>query len=55
MAFTCPVCWWTSQHPEDEKHGYCGNCHAWTGLSAAPYLADEELEILAGRPSAATT
>jgi hypothetical protein len=21
----------TSGHPEDERHGYCGNCHDWTG------------------------
>jgi hypothetical protein len=23
----------TSHHPEDEKHGYCGNCHEFTGRS----------------------
>jgi len=22
----------TSHHPEDEKHGYCGNCHDFTGV-----------------------
>ena len=31
MSFTCPVCWRTSYHPDDEKYGYCGNCHDYTG------------------------
>lgn len=30
MAFTCPKCSLTSHHPEDERHGYCGNCHEFT-------------------------
>jgi hypothetical protein len=30
MAFTCPQCGMKSHHPEDEKHGYCGRCHAFT-------------------------
>ena len=30
MGFTCPRCGMTSGHPEDERHGYCGNCHDWT-------------------------
>lgn len=30
MAFTCPRCHATSYHPEDERHGYCGNCHDFT-------------------------
>lgn len=30
MAFTCPKCGMTSHHPEDERHGYCGNCHDFT-------------------------
>jgi hypothetical protein len=30
MAFTCPVCNSTSHHPDDERHGYCGACHAFT-------------------------
>lgn len=30
MVFTCPVCKATSHHPEDVRHGYCGNCHAFT-------------------------
>lgn len=34
MAFTCPQCNRTSHHPDDEKHGYCGNCHEFTGLKA---------------------
>jgi hypothetical protein len=30
MSFTCPRCGMTSHHPEDERHGYCGNCHDFT-------------------------
>lgn len=30
MSFTCPKCKLTSHHPEDERHGYCGNCHEFT-------------------------
>jgi hypothetical protein len=26
----------TSHHPEDEKHGYCGNCHEFTGRLLTP-------------------
>lgn len=25
--FTCPRCGWTSHHPEDLAHRYCGHCH----------------------------
>lgn len=32
LPFTCPVCRRTSHHPEDAKNGYCGNCHAFTGI-----------------------
>ena len=31
MSYTCPVCWRTSYHPDDEKYSYCGNCHGFTG------------------------
>jgi hypothetical protein len=30
MSFTCPRCHKTSHHPEDERHGYCANCHDFT-------------------------
>ena len=30
MSFTCPKCFYTSHHPEDERHGYCANCHDFT-------------------------
>jgi hypothetical protein len=30
MSFTCPKCKKTSHHPDDERHGYCGNCHEFT-------------------------
>lgn len=31
MTFTCPRCRATSHHPKDEEHGYCGQCHDFTG------------------------
>ena len=31
MSFECPKCHAVSHHPEDERHGYCGNCHEFTG------------------------
>lgn len=31
MAFTCPRCGRTSHNPNDEREGYCGACHGWTG------------------------
>lgn len=31
MAFTCPRCGRTSHSPDDEREGYCGACHDWTG------------------------
>lgn len=30
LLFTCPHCGMTSHHPEDARHGYCGNCHDFT-------------------------
>lgn len=32
-SFTCPVCGKTSYHPKDIEHGYCGNCHDFTGAT----------------------
>jgi ribosomal protein S27AE len=29
-SITCPRCGWTSHHPADVEHGYCGHCHAFT-------------------------
>jgi len=31
-SFTCPECGATSYHPDDFRHGYCGRCHAFTGV-----------------------
>lgn len=31
MAFTCPRCAAVSHNPNDEREGYCGACHWWTG------------------------
>ena len=30
MAFECPKCKRVSHHPDDERHGYCGDCHEFT-------------------------
>jgi len=49
MSFTCPRCGKTSHNPNDEKNGYCGSCHAFTGDSDLPYrieLCSAELEII---------
>ena len=32
-TFTCPVCGAVSSHPEDLANGYCGACHAFTGVA----------------------
>jgi hypothetical protein len=29
--FCCPDCGMVSHNPADAEHGYCGNCHAFTG------------------------
>lgn len=47
MAFTCPRCSTTSHHPDDERHGYCGRCHWWTGdptLGRPEVIAQAEAE-----------
>jgi hypothetical protein len=31
-SITCPVCGMTSYNPNDIEWGYCGNCHAYTGV-----------------------
>lgn len=33
-SITCPVCGFTSHHPQDIAYGFCGNCHAYTGKPA---------------------
>jgi hypothetical protein len=30
MSFKCPRCDSVSHHPEDQRHGYCSNCHDFT-------------------------
>lgn len=44
MAITCPVCGWTSHHPEDERWGYCNRCKWWTSdnlLGPAAWISYE--------------
>lgn len=31
-SFTCPVCGMVSYSLDDVREGYCGNCHAFTGV-----------------------
>ncbi len=31
-AFACPQCGMVSHNPADAEHGYCGNCHEFTGV-----------------------
>lgn len=35
LPFTCPRCRRTSHHPDDKRHGYCANCHAYTAAPGA--------------------
>lgn len=42
MSYTCPVCSRTSHHPEDEEHGYCGACHAYT-RNTCPHCAGHRM------------
>lgn len=44
MAFTCPQCGRTSYHPEDEKQGYCGNCHKFTDQDGESRVARNTVE-----------
>lgn len=34
-VFTCPECGRRSWNPNDRIHGYCGNCHAYTGSATS--------------------
>jgi len=53
MSFTCPRCNMTSHHPVDERHGYCGHCHDYTGheqpmvTKTGKVLTDEDIQALA--------
>ena len=52
MSFTCPKCHRTSYNPNDERAGYCGNCHEFTGTPHyEPYsTAQPPLKIPAPEP-----
>lgn len=46
MAFRCPVCGMVSHNPNDEREGYCGKCHDWTGhavVQGEVIMADEPM------------
>lgn len=47
-TITCPECGRTSHHPEDVKHGYCGNCHTYR--REGPYVNSLRVtvEVVAG-------
>ena len=45
MSFTCPYCKRESYHPQDEKYGYCGFCHRFTGDADLTFtLTPEEMQ-----------
>jgi hypothetical protein len=48
MSFICPDCQRESHHPDDEKYGYCGNCHRFTGDRDLFFKLSEEEEEKAG-------
>lgn len=52
--FTCPRCGRGSSHPMDIEHGYCGNCHDWTGVVADPTFAEHTAQ-LSGPPDLTVT
>jgi hypothetical protein len=40
-SFTCPKCGMVSYNPNDIAHGYCGNCHDFTGLQRKALGCDD--------------
>lgn len=44
MSFTCPRCRMTSYNPNDEREGYCGNCHAFTGLIEGEIMENNSMQ-----------
>lgn len=48
MSFTCPRCRRTSRNPNDEREGYCGACHDWTGV---PGGGSARRALLVGGPA----
>jgi hypothetical protein len=49
MSFTCPVCRRTSYSDEDEKWGYCGACHDFTGGYGYGYQRHRSSSFTAGQ------
>lgn len=49
-SITCPVCEMTSHHPKDVEHGYCGNCHDYTGKPDGCVRAFLRASISGGEP-----
>jgi hypothetical protein len=47
MPFLCPLCRKISHNPNDEREGYCGVCHAFTG--AVLTLTEEESHFHLGQ------
>lgn len=43
-SITCTQCWMTSYHPDDVKHGYCGNCHSFIPDGVVCRDADNALD-----------
>lgn len=49
MSFACPVCHAVSYNPNDEREGYCGNCHAFTGRPQDGQLRPSSSSAQAGQ------
>ena len=41
-TFTCPRCGMRSYHPKDIEHGYCGECHDFTGTAPCPHCKRDD-------------
>jgi hypothetical protein len=47
MAYTCPRCGATSQHPDDEANRYCARCHQYETYGVQILNPDQVSELLA--------
>jgi hypothetical protein len=52
-SFTCPVCGTVSYSLDDVREGYCGNCHAFTGVFGRS--GEEGRQVEAQGPEAASS
>lgn len=50
LSITCPVCGMTSYNLNDVANGYCGNCHAYTGVVNPLAKAKQVLQDAGAEP-----